>query len=333
VTTTDARPVSLRLSITDKCDQRCIYCMPAGGVELVSHEDVLSFEEFARFVRVMRDAFGLTKVHITGGEPLVRRNVVGFVSMLASQEIVDLALTTNGQRLASMATDLKKAGLHRVNVSLDSLDPGLYAEITRSGDLVSVLRGIEAARAAGLAPIKLNVVALRGCNDDEFTALAAYAFEHDCEIRFIELMPIGCAAGLFEEHFIGADEVRERLAERFSLSPLPERPGASSRSYVADDGALRGVVGFISPETHPFCAGCRRLRLTCTGQLIACLAEREGPSIRDLLRSCDERADAEIVAVARRALATKRTYPVHRNLNGREAVVEDGGRMMFKIGG
>lgn len=334
-TTSQAAPVSLRISITDKCQQRCLYCMPAEGVPRVTHEEILSFEEIVRFVRAMQANLGLTKVHVTGGEPLVRKGVAELVAMLAGERVPDLALTTNAQLLAGMAHDLKHAGLRRVNVSLDSLDADTYTAITRGGDLQSALDGIEAARQAGLTPVKFNVVVLRGYNDGEATDLVRYAFRRGCGIRFIELMPIGCAREVFSDCFVPASEVRARLSETFRLDPTGRQPGRSSRDFIASgDNGLRGVVGFISPETEPFCDGCRRLRLTSTGHLISCLARREGPSVRDLLRDDSPHAVRELVAMATAALAGKQTYPAHVATRGTDnRNVSDADRPMFKVGG
>jgi len=330
-----SHPVSLRISVTDKCGQRCFYCMPAEGVPKVSHADILSFEEMVRFVRVVKSGFALSKVRVTGGEPLVRRDVARLIALLAEEKIADIALTTNAQRLAAMAAELKRAGLHRVNVSLDSLNPDTYRAITRCGDLQPCLDGIKAALEVGLAPVKLNTVLLRGYNDCEVTNLVRYAFRHDCGIRFIELMPIGCASSIFEERFVPAAEARKRLEECFEFEPLAYERGTSSRNFLATGGdGLRGVVGFISPETAPFCDGCRRLRLTSRGCLISCLADRDGPNIRHLLHSDSPDTKQQLLAIVAEALATKHTYVGHRrDHTNASAAQTDTDRLMFKIGG
>lgn len=320
-------PVSLRISITDKCQQRCAYCMPPEGVELVPHASILSFEEIIRFVRAMRHGIGVSKVRITGGEPLIRRGVTDFVAMLAAEKIPDIALTTNGQNLPELASDLKRAGLHRINVSLDSIDPRAYAEITRGGDLDSVLAGIEAVLDVGLSPVKINVVAMRGLNDEGAAALVGYALRRGCEIRFIELMPIGCAESIYDERFISAADIRARLEKEFTFEPLTHEGSESSRRFqVSNKNGLRGVVGFITPETEPFCEGCRRLRLTSTGRLIGCLALRDGPKIRHLLGSESNEAADELLRIAQDCLASKQTYHA-RSLSG------SGNRPMVKVGG
>jgi len=310
-------PVALRISVTDRCDLGCRYCLPLREIKgsdplAVKGSDpfisqILSFEEIARFVRTAGAEFGLGKVRLTGGEPLVRRGIAELVAMLAATGAGDLALTTNGQRLAAMAGDLKRAGLRRVNVSLDSLDPETYAAISGGGDVRAVLAGIDAALAAGLAPVKLNTVVLRGTNDGEVVALARFALERGCTIRFLELMPIGPARAFHAERFVPAAEVRARLAEGFELRELSREPGASSREFLANDGAgRRGTVGFIASETEPFCAGCRRLRLTSTGQVIGCLARGEGVGVRSFLGDDSDSARRGVVRAVAGVLESKR---------------------------
>jgi cyclic pyranopterin phosphate synthase len=251
---------------------------------MLPHDDILTFEEIACFVRILRSQFDLAKVHITGGEPLARSGIEGLIRMLAREGVTDLALTTNGQLLAGVAAALKQAGLHRVNVSLDSLDSKTYAALTRGGDLPKVLRGIDAALCHGLAPVKINTVVLRGYNDAEVVELARFALRRGCQIRFLELMPIGCAESLFHGLFVPSGEVRASLESSFNLRPLLHTPGASSRDFIAvDRDGQEGIIGFISPTTQPFCTGCRRLRLTSTGRIISCLARGDERDIRDLL--------------------------------------------------
>jgi cyclic pyranopterin phosphate synthase len=308
-----AGPVSLRISVTDRCQLGCFYCMPPGGVVRRGRSEILTFEEIARFVRVLGEELGLSKVRLTGGEPLVRRGLAELIAMLAGESAPDLALTTNGRLLAAMAADLRRAGLRRVNVSLDSLDPRTYAAICGGGDPGLVVEGIEAARRAGLAPVKLNAVVLRSLNDREVVRLARFALGRGCAIRFLELMPIGCARRFFAERFVPAAQVRARLAEAFELRALPRKPGQSSREFLADDGAgRRGTVGFIASETQPFCAGCRRLRLTSTGQVIGCLARGEGPSVREFLRDDSDSCRRGLIGVVAEALSSKRLRAGYR---------------------
>jgi GTP 3',8-cyclase len=280
--------------------------MPAGGIELVSHHDILSFEEILRFVRAVKARFGLGKVRITGGDPLVRPQVVDLVAMLAREDIPDLALTTNAQWLADTAHDLKEAGLRRVNISLDSLDEDVFAVLTRGGRLQRSLDGIAAAVRCGLTPVKLNTIVLRGYNDAEVARIARFAFDAGCHVRFLELMPIGCAARM-DDRFVPSSETRARLERHFSLSPLSYTAGASSRDFVARDAAGRkGVVGFISAQTEPFCSGCRRLRLTSTGSLVSCLAIGRGVNVRDLLKDPGADAEGELQTIIDSVLAEKR---------------------------
>ncbi len=229
---------------------------------------------------------GISKVRITGGEPLVRPGISELIKLLADEGIADLALTTNGQKLAQLAGDLKRAGLQRVNISLDSLDEKTFWKLTGGGRLQRSLEGIKAAVDQGLTPVKINMVVLRGINDHEVTALADFGLELGCQVRFLELMPIGCAKEIFDDLFVPAWEIRERLENCFSLKEIASQPSQSSRNFQASDRLGRkGIIGFISPTTKPFCQDCRRVRLTSTGQLISCLAKGCGPSIRNLLQN------------------------------------------------
>ncbi len=279
-------PVSLRISITDRCQHRCIYCMGPEGVAKFTHQDILSFAEIVRFVQVLKRYFDLSTVRITGGEPLVRRGVVDLVKMLAAQGLSDLALTTNGQFLPTLAPELKRAGLKRVNISLDSIDPDTYGRLTRGGKLGPAMDGLTAALDSGLRPVKLNTVVLKGINSGEVVDIARFAIERRCEVRFLELMPIGPAGQHFADWFVSSKEVLANLSQAFDLQPSKTAFGSSSRKYLAKDPQGRqGTIGLISSGTSPFCGQCRRLRLTSTGKLIGCLARPEGPNIRPLLQA------------------------------------------------
>jgi GTP 3',8-cyclase len=319
VTASAPRTLSLRISVTDKCQLRCVYCMPPEGIELLPHDDVLRFEEIVRFVRAMAGAYESVKVRLTGGEPLVRRDVLDLVRMLAEIELADLALTTNGQRLAEMADELRRAGLRRVNVSLDSLREDTYARLTRNGDLSKTLAGIDAAVAAGLTPVKLNTNVARGVNSNELGDLVRFAMDRGCEIRFLEMMPIGPAAELSQEWFFPSAEVLDVLGKEFTVAPAPTPRGSAARNYTVTDADGRtGTIGVISSCSQPFCAECDRLRLTAAGELIGCLALGEGVDIRPLLRGgqADE-ANLQIAAAA--ALGSKRNdphFPTRRNMAG-----------------
>ncbi len=307
MTAPQRQPLSLRISVTDRCQLRCVHCMPPEGVAKLSHEDILTFEEILHFVRVAKAQFGLSKIHVTGGEPLVRVEIARLIRMLASEEIPDLVLTTNGQDLAGKANDLRRAGLRRINISLPSLDEKTYAELTRGGALGRTLSGIAEAQSAGLAPVKLNAVVLRGWNDGEIERLAVFALERGCAIRFLELMPIGCARALAADRFVPAPEIRRRVEGAFALTPLAYEPGRSSRDFTAEDRhGRRGVVGFISSRTDPFCAGCARLRLTSTGEIIGCLSRGRGIAIRRFLR-CNQ--DEPLAAAIRQVLTDKAPRP------------------------
>lgn len=302
-----AGPISLRLSVTDQCQLHCIYCAPPDGVEQLPFAELLSFEEMLRFVRIVKRRFGLSKVHITGGEPLLRPGVTDFVAMVACENVPDLALTTNGQLLGAIALDLKRAGLPRINISLDSLNSETFRSLTRGGELCHTLAGIEAALQSGLSPVKLNVTVLRNVNNHEVVDIARYGLERGCEVRFLELMPIGPAADRFGDLFMASAEVRTKLAEAFDLVPTPPMYGKSSMDYLARDAQGRkGIIGFISSQTAPFCHDCRRLRLTATGQLIGCLARGEGPDVRRLLRDDDSRDGELLVEAIHDALCLKR---------------------------
>ena len=319
MTAAPSRTLSLRISVTDKCQLRCVYCMPPEGIDLLPHEDVLRFEEIVRFVRVMCGAYESVKVRLTGGEPLVRRGVVDLVRMIAEIEPSDLALTTNGQRLAEMAGELKRAGLRRVNVSLDSLREDTYARFTRNGDLSRTLAGIDAAVAAGLTPVKLNTNVARGVNSDELGDLVRFAMGRGCEIRFLEMMPIGPAAELSEQWFFPSAEVLAALGKEFTVEPTPTPRGSAARNYsVTDADGRTGTIGVISSCSQPFCAECDRLRLTAAGELIGCLALGEGVDIRPLLRG-GEADEAKLQAAAMAALGSKRNdldFPTRRNMAG-----------------
>ena len=300
------QPLSLRISVTDRCQLRCLYCMPHGGVPKISHEDVLSFEEILHFVRAVKSHFGLSKVRVTGGEPLVRKGIVNLIRMLKQEHISDIALTTNGQKLAEMADDLKHAGLGRINVSLDSLNPKTFRMLTYGGELRRTLLGIEAARRCGLTPVKINTVVMKGYNDNEVVELVNFALDTGCQIRFLELMPIACAQTMFCDRFVPTSEVRDKLEKFFTLQSIVCERGQTSRDFsVCDRHCRRGIVGFISPQTRPFCSTCARLRLTSTGRLISCLARQDGPCIREFLNTDSYLTTETLIEVVEREFGRK----------------------------
>ena len=293
-------PISLRISVTDRCGLECLFCTPLGGLRRLAREEILRYEEILRLVRLIRGHFGLVKVHVTGGEPLARRGIVAFVAALARDGAEDLVMTTNGQQLGAFAAELKRAGLKRLNISLPSLDPRTFRELTRGGDLGRTLDGIGAALRADLAPVKCNMIVLRGVNDHEVADAGQTAIRRGVQVRFIEIMPIGPAAERHRDWFVPSWETLDRLGRRFKLQSLPRREGSSAEEYLLTDAAGNmGVVGLISSCTQPFCGDCNRLRLTADGRLVGCLAENGAERILPLLRTgrpADEERIVETVA-------------------------------------
>jgi cyclic pyranopterin phosphate synthase len=305
--TTPAAPrLTLRISVTERCQMHCLYCRPRPTFASGAPSDVVQAKDMVRFVDVARQTMGVAKVRLTGGEPLIRRDLVALVATLGQLALPDLALTTNGQRLAALARPLRAAGLHRINVSLDSLDRHTFARLTQEAELAPTLDGIEAACAAGLGPVRINTVVMRGINDHEVEALVAFALARGCEPRFIELMPSGLATADYQRWFMPSAELRERLARAFDLTPEAPVPGASSRRWRVNGAASAGLVGFISPRSQPFCAGCRRLRLTADGRLLGCLGRSDYIRIMGLLRATDAGGDERIAAALHVALGRKR---------------------------
>jgi len=268
----------VRISVTDRCNYRCVYCLPEEGMTWMPRKGLLSFEELGRLARVFA-TMGVRRIRLTGGEPTVRRDLDALVAAIAATPgIDDLAMTTNGHNLAKLAPMLKAHGLTRVNVSLDSLDPERFGRITRGGRLDDVLAGIDAARDAGLTPVKINMVVMRGVNDDEVVPMARWAARTGVMLRYIEYMPF---EGRWHEN-VPAAEMRESLRVIGPVEPVGERSGGGPAKYWMVDGRL---VGFIAPLTEHFCASCNRLRLLADGHLRTCLAHEDTPSLRDLVRS------------------------------------------------
>jgi GTP 3',8-cyclase len=265
----------MRISITDRCNLRCVYCMPEEGIPWRSHEMIMSYEEIAAVVRVAASE-GVRSFRITGGEPLVRKDVAGLIGLLAKiPGVEDLSLTTNAVFLENLAAPLADAGLNRINVSLDTLQAERFQRITRGGDIDLLWKGIEAAEKAGLQPLKFNTVVMRGVNDDEIEAIARLTYQHAWNMRFIELMPVknqlpwGENFPLPSETFISAEEIRGRLAP-LGLEPVEVHVGQGpAREYRLREA--KGTVGVISPISEHFCAACNRLRLTADGNLRVCL--------------------------------------------------------------
>jgi cyclic pyranopterin phosphate synthase len=295
------RVTYLRLSVTDRCDLRCAYCMPE-KMQFLPRKDVLSLEELHKLALGMIDR-GISKIRLTGGEPLVRRDVIELVHAIGRKlgdGLEELTLTTNGTQLAQFADDLAAAGVKRINVSLDTMDAGLFERLSRRDRLGQVLQGIAAARDAGLK-VKLNTVALKGLNEHEIPYLVEWAHAHGHEITLIEVMPLGEVEGERVDHYLPLTAVREALEQRWTLTPSDHRSGGPAR-YV-DVAETGGRLGFITPLTNNFCASCNRIRVTATGELYACLGGAEKVDLRSALRS--EAPDARLALALDEAMRIK----------------------------
>ena len=292
----------LRVSVTDRCDLRCFYCM-SEDMTFLPKADLLTLEELDRLCSAFI-AKGVRKLRLTGGEPLVRRNVMSLVRSLSrhldSGALNELTLTTNGSQLARFATELRDCGVRRVNVSLDTLDPAKFRTITRWGDLDKVLAGIEAARAAGLA-VKINAVALKNVNQDEIPGLMQWAHGKDMALTLIEVMPMGDIGEARIDQYLPLSMLRARLAQHFTLTDLAEDTGGPARYVrVSETG---GKLGFITPMTHNFCESCNRVRITCTGTLHTCLGHEDASDLRNPLRASPD--DQLLSAAIDRAIGLK----------------------------
>jgi cyclic pyranopterin phosphate synthase len=274
----------LRVSLTDRCNLRCSYCMPAEGLDWLPGEEVLTDDEVVRLVRVGVEQLGIREVRFTGGEPLVRRGIVGIVENVhAIDPDVEISMTTNALGLAKIAGPLAAAGLTRINVSLDSVRQDTFHEITRRDRLADVVDGLAAANAAGLGPVKVNAVLLRGVNDDQAAELLRWCIERGYELRFIEQMPLDAQHGWSREGMITADEIFARLEPEFVLTPAVEpRGSAPAEKFLVDGGPA--TVGVIASVTRPFCGDCDRVRLTADGQVRNCLFARQESDLRSALR-------------------------------------------------
>ena len=282
----------LRIAITDRCNFRCTYCMPAEGLDWLPRDEVLSYEELTRIARLCVEHFGFDGIRLTGGEPTIRANLPVLVEQLSTLG-VDLSLTTNGTTLRSQAAPLAAAGLQRINISCDSLRAARFAEITRRDELAKVLDGIDAALEAGLSPIKLNMVAMRGVNDDEILDFAEFGRERGITVRFIEFMPLDAQGDWTNDKVLTQDEIVARIAAVHPLEPVANRGNAPAERWRYLDGG--GEVGVIASVTHAFCDTCDRVRLTADGMLRHCLFATRELDLRTLLRggaSDDEVADA-----------------------------------------
>ncbi|MDQ4502699.1 GTP 3',8-cyclase MoaA [Sinomonas sp. ASV322] len=326
----------LRVSLTDKCNLRCSYCMPAEGLPWLVKDAVLTAGEIVRLVGIGVDLLGVRELRLTGGEPLVRADVVDIVAALrAAHPGLPIALTTNAVGLDKKAAPLKAAGLTRINISLDTLHPETFARLARRPFFDRVLAGIEAADAAGLGPIKINSVLMRGINDGDAPDLLAWCLERDYELRFIEQMPLDADHGWTREGMVSAAEIRAILGERFRLSPDQRaRDGAPAERFEVrglEGDAILGTVGIIASVTEPFCADCKRTRITAEGKVMSCLFSHEEVDLRGLLRS--GAGDAEIASRWQDAMWLKpRAHGMeHTGLGAADFVQPD--RTMSAIGG
>jgi len=291
----------LRVSVTDRCDLRCVYCM-AEDMTFLPKVEVLSLEELDRLCGVFI-SLGVRKLRLTGGEPLVRRNVLWLIERLSRHlktgALDELTLTTNGTQLERYAEDLARLGVKRINVSLDTLNADRFAAITRWGDLSKVMAGLKAADAAGLK-IKINAVALRGTNDDELSDMVAWCGERGYDLTFIEVMPMGDIGEDRLDQYLPLSMLRAQLRQRWTLTDLPDRTGGPARYMRVEETG--GRLGFITPMTHNFCESCNRVRLTCTGTLYMCLGQSDKADLRSILR---EGTDHEVADAIRDAITRK----------------------------
>ncbi|TDT44285.1 cyclic pyranopterin monophosphate synthase subunit MoaA [Halospina denitrificans] len=275
----------VRLSVTDRCDFRCVYCM-SEDMEFLPRDEILSLEEIGRLARIFQ-GLGVKKIRLTGGEPLVRKDILTLIQDIGSLGLDDFTMTTNGSQLPKLAHELKAAGMDRLNISLDSLDAEKFRRITRTGDLTRVIKGIDTAVEAGLKGIKLNSVIMKNSNDHEVLDLVDFARERGIDISFIEEMPLGeISDHSRDQTFCSSDEVREIIEQRYELIPSTVDTGGPSRYFRMPDSQSR--IGFISPHSHNFCGDCNRVRMTVEGRLLLCLGNEHSKDLRDLLREHPE---------------------------------------------
>jgi cyclic pyranopterin phosphate synthase len=272
----------LRISVTDRCNFRCVYCRSADPENYRAHDEILSWNELDRLARIFL-SLGIRKIRITGGEPLVREGVEDYIARLHALGVEDLSMTTNGHLLAERRDRLIQAGMRRINISLDSLDAGKFERITRTKSFANVMRGIDAVQNSCLGPAKVNAVLVRGLNDGEVEAFAAFARERALIMRFIEVMPLDADRHWARELVVPAAEVHRRIDAQWKLEPIPHEPSETSRKYRFADGAP-GEIGLIASVTQPFCGHCSRIRLTADGKLRTCLFSKEDHDLRPLLR-------------------------------------------------
>lgn len=296
----------IRISVTDRCDFRCVYCM-AEEMTFLPRQQILSLEELYRISRAFVE-LGVTKLRLTGGEPLIRRDVLKLVQQLGELDgLRELVLTTNGSQLPAMAKPLREYGVRRINVSLDSLDPDKFKMLTRTGDLNRVLQGIDAALEQGFDAIKINSVVLKGRNDDEILPLVNFARQRGVDITFIEEMPLGAITEHGrKECFMPSDDVRSVIQQQFPLQARVENSGGPARYYGFSDSPVK--VGFISPHSHNFCGDCNRVRLTAEGRLLLCLGNEHSADLREVVRSSDDDEVLKQAIIAAMDLKPERHY-------------------------
>ncbi|MBI4765119.1 MAG: GTP 3',8-cyclase MoaA [Deltaproteobacteria bacterium] len=316
----------LRISLTDRCNLRCIYCMPEQGVPKLIHEDILTYEELGRLAR-LSVGLGIEKIRLTGGEPLVRKNIGDLIKALGEiPGIRDISLTTNGVLLAEKARSLWEVGVKRINISLDTLNSKKFNEITHFDFFNQVWEGIQEAERIGFSPIKINVVALKGINDDEILAFGRLSYEKPYHIRFIEFMPVGPENGWSAERFLSSEEIINRLEVLGPLFPVNGQDFDGPAKRMAFEGA-RGEIGLISPISEHFCPSCNRLRLTAEGRLRVCIFSDDETDLRTPLR--EGVSDAELESIIRETITRKpKEHPLQMNPLPRKCQ-----RQMSKIGG
>ncbi len=315
----------MRISLTDRCNLRCRYCMPETGIENLSHNTILSLEEIGRLVRIA-SGLGIQKIRLTGGEPLVRRNIPQLLNYITENPgIDDIALTTNGMLFAAQAEELKAAGLNRVNFSLDSMVPEKFKYITRLGDLSKVKEAIFKALELGMHPVKINTVVIRGFNDDEILDFAELARKYPFHIRFIEFMPVGDLLYWKKERMMTSQDIKTYIEESYTLTPHKEVLGNGPARYYSIEGG-EGSLGFISPMSNHFCGECNRIRLTAEGGLRGCLYDKREVNLRTALKSGS--SDEEIKELFIWAIKAK---PARHNMNSGWG--EENKRKMYQIGG
>jgi GTP 3',8-cyclase len=271
----------LRISVTDRCNFRCVYCRSANPENHMAEHALLEWQEFERLAGILV-GMGIRKIRVTGGEPLVRPGVEDFIARLKALGVQDLSMTTNGHLLAERCDRLVAAGLNRINISLDSLDRKKFEEVTRTKTFDQVMAGIEAAQASRLRPVKVNAVLVRGINDNEVEAFAEFAREKDIVMRFIEFMPLDADRAWTRDLVVTADEIHRRISALWPLIPIVHERSETARKYRFADG--RGEIGLIAPVTHPFCGHCSRIRLTADGKLRTCLFSKEDHDLKFMLR-------------------------------------------------